>query len=197
MPDHHKKEGFYDLLGLPVQAAIDEQALQQAYTEKSRLAHPDHGGDEQQAAAVNLAYETLRSPEKRLKYLLESSGPEDAKNWRTVPLDNSMMDVFSRLGRSLEGSKKLIEKKNAAQSELLKALLAAETFKWRDELENTGFEIETLKVTLLDQLPALDAALASQESAALGWKELAMVQARLAYLARWQGQIREQLLQLM
>jgi hypothetical protein len=44
-------------------------------------------------------------------------------------------------------------------------------------------------------LPALDERLASGDESV--WKDIAATQARLAYLAKWQTQIRERLLALM
>src|SRR5688572_14192364 len=99
---------FFAVLGLPRAAALDEQRLHRAYTERSRTAHPDHGGSEALAAQLNAAYEVLRSPEKRLKHLLELAAPPEAKAWRTVPLDESMMSLFSELGKALESSAKFL-----------------------------------------------------------------------------------------
>jgi hypothetical protein len=67
--------------------------------------------------------------------------------------------------------------------------------KYREALEHLGFEIETRKRDMESSLPSLDAALANQEPDA--WKQLAAAQARLAYLAKWQAQVRERLLALM
>ena len=48
---------------------------------------------------------------------------------------------------------------------------------------------------LEEELPALDVAL--REGNGDAWRHLASLQARFAYIARWQSQIRERLLQLM
>ena len=174
---------------------MDAAALQSAYTALSREAHPDHGGSEERASAVNAAFETLRSPEKRLKHLMEIAAPEEAKAWRTVPLDESMMSVFMELGSALDASAKLVEKKSKASSALAKALLANEEMALRDRLETIGFGVEEKKVAMEAGLPALDERLAVGDMSV--WKDIAAIQARLAYLAKWQAQIRERLLALM
>src|SRR6187431_2384916 len=109
-------------LGLPRAVVIDESALHRAYTEHSRTAHPDHGGSEAMAAQINAAYETLRHPEKRLKHLLELAGPSEATAWRTVPLDESMMRLFSELGKAMQSTTDFLERKRKAGTALAKAL---------------------------------------------------------------------------
>lgn len=183
----------FEVLDIPGHAALSEEELHQAYAIKSRAAHPDHGGNETEAAQVNAAYETLRAPEKRLRHLLELSAGEQAKAWRTVPLDEGMMSLFSRLGAVLEATAKFLEKKTQAQSAIAKALLTNEEFQWREKLEEIGFELEAMRNELDAKLPMWDAA-SHDESA---WKDLAAMQARFAYVARWQTQIRERLLALM
>ena len=185
----------FAVLGLPRMAALDEQTLHRAYTEHSRTAHPDHGGDEAHAAQVNAAYETLRSPEKRLKHLLEIAGPEDAIAWRTVPLDEGMMSLFSELGTAMDTTAKFLERKSKAASALAKALLTNEEWQHRESLERIGFELEQRKGGMEAQLPALDALIVRDDAGA--WKQLAAMQARFAYLAKWQAQVRERLLALM
>ena len=189
------KVDFFAVLGLPRAAALDEQCLHRAYTERSRTAHPDHGGSEALAAQLNAAYEALRNPEKRMKHLLELSGSPDAKAWRTVPLDESMMSLFSELGKAMESSAKFLDRKAKASSALAKALLTGEEMQQRAVLEGIGFELERRRREMETQLPHLDAALASAEPDA--WKQLGSMQARFAYLAKWQAQVRERLLALM
>lgn len=185
----------FDVLGLPRRASLTEDALHLAYTSRSRATHPDHGGTEEAAAQVNAAYETLRTPERRLKHLLEIAGPEEARAWRTVPLDDGMMAVFGKLGKTMDDSHKFIERKAKAQTALAKALLAGEEMNLREALEGIGFEIQDRRDALERELPEIDSALAGGEVD--GWKRLAAIQARLAYLGRWQSQVRERLLALM
>lgn len=182
----------FTLLGLPRAAALDPDVLQQAWLQASREAHPDQpGGDAARAAEVNAAYETLHSPEKRLKHLLELHQTP----WRAVPIDNGMMAVFGRVGSLLQSSAAFLKRKEAASSTLAKALLAPAEMKLREQLEELGGEIDGQKEHLLAELPALDARLECGDSNAAA--ELQALQARLAYLVKWQTQIREALLSLM
>lgn len=95
----------------------------------------------------------------------------------------------------MESSAKFLDRKAKASSALAKALLTGEEMQQRAVLEGIGFELEKRRREMEKQLPPLDAALASAEPDA--WKQLGSMQARFAYLAKWQAQVRERLLALM
>jgi len=182
----------FALLGLPRAAALDPDALQQAWLAASRAAHPDQpGGDAAHAAEVNAAHETLQSPEKRLKHLLELHQAP----WRAVPIDDTMMAIFSQLGPLLQNITACLKRRQTAASALAKALLAPEEMRLREQLEELGTQLEAQRSALLAELPALDSRLGSGDTAIL--IELQTMQAKLAYLAKWQTQVRESLLSLM
>lgn len=182
----------FALLGLPRAAALDLEVLQRAWLEASRGAHPDQpGGDAALAAEINAAYETLQSPEKRLKHLLELHETP----WRAVPIDEPMMALFGRVGARLQSVSTFLKRKEAATSTLAKALLAPEEMKLREQLEELGSGIDEQKTSLLTGLPAVDARLETGDPDAP--RDLQALQARLAYLVKWQTQIREALLSLM
>lgn len=186
----------FALLSLPPRLALDEEMLQRVYLAKSREAHPDHGGSDETAASVNAAYEILKAPEKRLKHLLEVAGPEEARAWRTVPLDEGMMGLFTQIGQALDASGRFLEKKNRAQSTLARALLATEEMRHRETLEELGTLVAARRDAIEQTFAEWDARL-EQGGSPQFWQQVAAIQARLAYLARWQGQVRERLLQLM
>lgn len=182
----------FALLGLPRAAALNEAALQQAWLEASRSAHPDQpGGDATRAAEINAAYETLQTPEKRLKHLLELHQVP----WRTIPIDDSMMALFSKLGPVLQSVASFLKRRQSATSALAKALLAPEEMRLREQLETIGTTLDDERTALLENLPTFDARLSSGEAAALN--DLQILQARLAYFGKWQTQVREALLSLM
>gem|GEM_PF-575219 len=187
---------YFQKLHLPRTAALEGELLQQLYVERSRQVHPDHGGSEKEAAEVNAAFEILRASETRLKHLMDLVAPEEVKVWRTIPLDEAMMSLFGRLGQALGQASILAERKNNAQTALAKALLARQTLDIRDELENIGLEVASLKQSLETELPECDRLLSAAESVSEAWKKVATLQAKMAYAARWQKQIREQLLTL-
>lgn len=171
----------FALLGLPRSASLDESMLQAAWHEKSRAAHPDQpGGSATLAAEINAAYETLLAPEKRLKHLLDLH----AVPWRTIPISAEMMSLFSQIGPLLQKAAALAKKKQQASSALAKALLANEEMSLREALEALGTEIEAKREVILSALPE-------------ELERLQVAQATLAYLSKWQAQIREALLVMM
>ncbi|OYW76958.1 MAG: hypothetical protein B7Z37_06475 [Verrucomicrobia bacterium 12-59-8] len=182
----------FALLGLPRIAALDAEALQQAWLAASRSAHPDQpGGDAARAAEINSAYETLQAPEKRLKHLLDLH----AVPWRTVPIDDAMMALFSRLGPVLQNVAAFLKRKQSATSALAKALLSPDEMRLREQLETLGTKLDAERTALLADLPAFDARLSAGDATALA--DLQILQARLAYFGKWQAQVREALLSLM
>lgn len=179
-------------LGLPRLAALDDESIQRAFLAKSKEAHPDQsGGDTEFSTSVNEARNTLALPERRLKHLLELNGQT---GWKAVPMDESFMEVFSRLGTALPQAQALADKVARSQSALTKALLASEEMKLRELLESIGSAIHDLRESLLDHLPHLDRRIAQRDEDV--WADLQAVQARLSYTAKWQAQVREALLQL-
>ncbi|MEN3940646.1 J domain-containing protein [Prosthecobacter sp. SYSU 5D2] len=183
----------FSLLGLPPRAALDEETLQAAYLQATRLVHPDQtGGDTLQSAELNAAKEILKSPVTRLKHLIENHSDTP---WRAVPLDAALMGLFEKLGPLLQASASFLKKKQSASTALAKALLANEEMRLRESLEDLGLRIEELWQQIEAQLDVYDSRIA--ESDASVWPELQGIQARLAYLSKWRSQIREVLLGLM
>jgi DnaJ-class molecular chaperone len=48
----------FDILG--VSPAATEEEIKQAYRDKARKEHPDHGGSSEEMAKINLAYEAIK-----------------------------------------------------------------------------------------------------------------------------------------
>lgn len=186
----------FAILSLPPRAALDNETLQQAYLTAARQAHPDQGQercDHEAAADLNTALETLRAPEKRLRHLLDHHS--GGVPWRTVPLDNNTMALFEKLGPLLQQTGAFLKRKQAASSALAKALLAPQEMQLREALEDLAQLIDQRQSELNDTLPACDERIADGDPAV--WNDLPILQSQFAYLAKWQTQLREALLQLM
>lgn len=76
-------KNYFELFGLPQAFRIDAEALAERYRELQRITHPDRyasGSDRERrlalqgAALVNEAYETLKNPMLRARYLLSLLG---------------------------------------------------------------------------------------------------------------------------
>lgn len=177
-------------LGLPRSAALDEETLKQAYTSRTREAHPDQAaGDERQSTELNAAFEILSAPEKRLKHLIELEADEAARAWKTIPLDSSMMTLFDKIAPFVHAIGDHARKKQAATSALAKALLSGEEMKLRETAEERAAELLELRESLESLLPDIDARRAALDASVI--RDMQVLQAKLAYLAKWQSQVRE------
>lgn len=76
-------QNHFDLFQLPQRFAVDTKALEQAYHSVQGQAHPDkfaHASDAEKRVAMqwatraNEAYQTLKSPLRRARYLCEING---------------------------------------------------------------------------------------------------------------------------
>lgn len=78
-------QNHFELFGLPVSYEVDQSTLAEHYRELQRTVHPDkyaNAPDQerrlavQRAAQINEAFQTLKSPIRRARYLLEMRGME-------------------------------------------------------------------------------------------------------------------------
>lgn len=101
---------YFDLLGTPVDVQIDLKAVERNFWALQKQLHPDlhavKAGEEQAVSAantalVNQAYQTLRSPVKRVQYVLqlmkgqdEAAAEASAERPTTPPDANLLMFVY-------------------------------------------------------------------------------------------------------
>lgn len=162
----------FDLFGLPMTFAIDADRLDQAYRGIQAEIHPDkfaHAGEAEQrlsmqwSTRVNEAYQTLRKPFERARYLLELNDIDamDAKN-TSMPADFLMQQMEwrealmeAREGRDIAALQAL-EKELKAQARSLQSQLGSLLDGQRDYVE-AGNVLR--KVRFMDKLLAeIDAA---------------------------------------
>ena len=76
-------QNFFELFGLPVSFELDSQQLSERYRDLQRAVHPDkfaNASDRERrlavekAAQINEAFQTLKSPMNRARYMLELRG---------------------------------------------------------------------------------------------------------------------------
>ncbi len=99
----------FERLGLAPAVALDREALESAYLERSRRVHPDRfvTADAatqrlamEHAAAVNEAYQVLRSPLRRAEYLVKLGGIDldssDAGTGAPKPTQAFLIEMIER-----------------------------------------------------------------------------------------------------
>ena len=176
---------LFAALNLPQTAALDDSALQTAYHEACRQAG-------ESVEALNEAYEVLRNPVKRLKHLLECRLQDQ---WQAVVMSDDLMELFTLLGPVLQGAQEFSKRSAAARTALSRALLAPEAMRWQEAASALAEKVQSLLDQRVEGLAALDEAIALNDAGV--WQRVHQAQAHLAYLTKWQAQLREALLLLM
>jgi molecular chaperone HscB len=118
------RQDFFSLFGLPRQQALDADKLELLYRDIQTRVHPDkhaHLADSdkrlamQWATHVNEAYQTLKDPLKRARYLLQLAGHD-------VRLETNTAMPAEFLMAQMELRESVAEAKDAGDAETLDAL---------------------------------------------------------------------------
>jgi curved DNA-binding protein CbpA len=165
-------------LGIPRRLAWTDDDLRQAFRDAGKSAHPDAGGTGPGFQTLQEALGLLSSPSRRLKHWLQL---------REIPGDDrgtlgaDLMDAFSQIGTILQDADALIRKREAAQSALAKAMLEGATQLLRERIETGQAALESLISLRLATFDSLEAGVGDP------WQ----VVRDLAFLEKWQAQLRE------
>ena len=134
------QQNYFQLFGLAQTCQIDLAQLEQRYRALQTLVHPDksaHLPDAEQRVAmqratlVNEAYQILRSPIRRARYLLSLVGVDTQEDTNTVmPLDFLMVQMEWR-----EGISEAKQARDAAALDRLEAHIKRETHELEAQLE--------------------------------------------------------------
>jgi len=170
----------FEILGLEPRLALDRDALNQAFRDAGKLAHPDAGGSEEGFAQLQAAVNVLSSPARRLGAWLESKGVEVECRGS---IGSEMMDEFSRVGELSQKAETVIRKREAAQSALAKAILESETQLCREELEVAMSRLEGLIEGICSGFPGLEQSGCISDEA-MQWHR------DLTFLEKWRASLR-------
>lgn len=176
----------FAILGLPCQLDLDEARIDEAWHELSRRWHPDaEGGDADRVAEINRARELILRPGPRLRHWLELND----RSARNAAMSETMMNLFSKVGGTLQSTDELLKQRAAATTAMGRAVLAQSEWDCQSKLQALLGEINEAIAAAITQLPLIDAGgdLALAESTA----------ASLGFLEKWEQQIRERLVSLM
>lgn len=95
------KKNYFTLFGLPVDFVLSLSQLEKAYLRLQKEFHPDRFATavaverelaNQQTAEINLAYDTLKNPLTRARYLLELNGNYEAESENTIDDNDFLME---------------------------------------------------------------------------------------------------------
>ncbi len=173
----------FKLLGLRRGLVFGEEDLRKAFDRKVGEEHPDAGGEGDGFGRVRLAYDTLRSPGKRLRHWLELQGVK----WETggqVPA--GLMAVFAGMGDLLMRLDALAAKKGEARSALGRSLLERVGMDLMDETDEMRHRVAAMEAEAVGQFAGFEEA--GAETCA---REAAEVARTLLFLEKWDRQLRD------
>ncbi|MCG9057001.1 Fe-S protein assembly co-chaperone HscB [Laribacter hongkongensis] len=131
---------YFELFDLPVRFAVDGEALETAYRKVQAEVHPDRFASAPEAerrralelaTEANEAFQTLRSPVARARYLLQLRGIDTQEETNTaMPVDFLMVQMEwreavadARAASDVEGLEQLAAAVRADRDELVAALV--------------------------------------------------------------------------
>ncbi|HSI11797.1 MAG TPA: hypothetical protein VK961_07120 [Chthoniobacter sp.] len=187
MPD------YFAILDQPRRPWLDDAALKDAFHRATAQQHPDvAGGSGEKASALNAAYTVLRDPAGRLRHLIELEWPEVASP--SAGIAPELGDLFGKIAVLRQAGAALAKKEAAAQSPLARALLAGERAGQKSALEGVLAALADGEEAAREELRSINASWDSRDKATHG--ALVALQQRLAFLGKWQAQLREDLFRL-
>lgn len=171
----------FETLGIPPRLVIGEEALNSAFREAGKSAHPDAGGGDGAFAELRAAYGIVASPSRRLKHWLELRGaPVETRG----TVDPALMDLFSLVGAATQQAEALIRKRDETKSALGLAMLEREAHGCREAVEQA--------------LGLVEAAISGECAEFPAWEELGAPDVELvsktvrnlAFLEKWRTGLR-------
>ncbi len=167
---------YFQLLDIEQATHIDLETLSKHHSELAAKHHPDNSehGDDAQYRLLNTAYAILQSHSKRLIHLMELEGIPYEKRGT---VSDHLMDFFMSTAQILQDADGFLRKKSATTSALAIALL-----------EN---ESQQLQDIISKQIDYLEAEKASTLEVASNTNQLSNAARDLAFLEKWQAQLKE------
>lgn len=169
----------FKVLGLPETAALSSDLLKERFQELSREHHPDQSNsDASRFTEINQAYQQLASSGGRLKAFLQIRHAESFELKGTLP--EGLLDLFTKIGSTLQDADAFLAKKSKATTMLAEALLTPELLATQQALSESGQIVEDHLTTAEAKLPEAEAYDLPQASALCR---------ELLYLEKWRSQI--------
>jgi len=151
---------YFEILGESPRPWLDEDKLKSRFLELSAPLHPDKmvsASDAQKDeagsrfAAINQAYQVLRSPKDRLHHLLDLTSLKLNDVQKIPP---GTMDLFMEIGQVCRDTDAFLELKNKETSPLMKATLFIKGQGWSEKLEVLQQKVSEKRISLESTLKA-------------------------------------------
>ena len=170
-------------LGLPRRLVIGAEELRASYDARSREAHPDAGGEVDGFRELQEAYELLRRPGRRLRHWLElETGTFEA---RAEP-PPAIIDLFGEVSGILERLGDLRRRRAGAQSALVRSMAERDAVRILAGTEELQGRVQAMLAEIEGRFPLFE-----QSGADACREEAEAAACALAFLEKWQGELRE------
>lgn len=176
----------FSTLGIEPALEPDEDFLRARFDALCREHHPDSGGEGEQFARVQSAFESLRDPGKRLRAWVELHGGKV-----DLPQDEETMAWFARVGELVQRADAVLGRKRDARTALVRAMAERDALSLLGEVEALRKELEQEKARLRGRFCDFESGVPGPGLAAA---ELAA--GRWTFLDRWDAQLNERWIQL-
>ena len=172
-------------MGLERKLIFPEEELELRFQELAKAAHPDTAGNEADFAQCRAAYEELKSPGRRLQAAIKTLEVEGDDLDERGSIPSVVVDHFGEVAEALEAVDQFLNERSQARSGLARALQDTKVPQLKAGLEVVQKDLGVLEESFLSEFVGFDQA---------GWRESAEkmgeVSRGLAFLEKWQGQIR-------
>ncbi len=167
----------FERLGLEKRLAISEEDLREAFRTAGKREHPDAGGSGGDFAAVQEAYARLSRPSRRLRAWMECRGITGEERGSISP---RLLDLFAKVGAALQQAGETAKRREEAKSNLAKALLEPAVQAARESLEEALAGVAAAIGAEESRFPAIED----------GEDDPALVSRNLAFLEKWQAELK-------
>lgn len=175
----------FERLGLGSRLVFPEEELELKFQELAKAVHPDAGGSEADFAQCRAAYEELKSPGRRIKAAIKTVEVVGGEIGERGSIPSEVVDHFGGVAEALEAVDQFLNERSRARSGLARALQDSKVPQLKAGLESIQKDLALLEDSFLSEFESFDHA---------GWCESAEkmgeVSRGLAFLEKWQGQIR-------
>lgn len=171
----------FALLDLQRSLTLEEKQLREAYRIACKNRADDFRKSESDDTTLSEAYRLLQSPSRRLRHWLELS---DISGEPRGVVDGELLDWFTAVGGTIQLADTVLRKYEQCQSQLAKAMMAAEMQEGQKRVEQQQGALAELTRQKTAIFPLLEAGEFDHEYA---W----ICVRNLAFIEKWQQQLRE------
>jgi curved DNA-binding protein CbpA len=197
---------YFALLNEPRRPWLEPETLKSKFLALAAEAHPDKqrkAGEAEKLKAnrryaeLNAAYHCLTEPKLRLLHLLELELGVKPGEVQQIPA--ALADLFAEVATVCRSTDNFLAEKNQVTSPLLQIQLFERAQEWVERLRALQTRLTRLYDQLVEELKSLDALWTSKSQSAERTallNRLEELYRLFGYFNRWNGQIRERIVQL-